>query len=242
VSCLGHVRDAALQCAVAVLVMHGTSGPAAAAALSPEQRQHLDAGEVVVLDQLPPGASGSAQGGTAVAIVCAPPARVWDILVDWPNHPALYPRVTHAEVTQTEGARVRVRYTLAIGPLSFDVHMDKHPDPARRRVTWQLAKDQPSRFFTESSGYWQVDEAGADSLVTHAVATRTLLPAFLTRGSQRDSLVATVERLRTQARKASVAGPDGAGSGSATRPPCSSSPRRTPSDPRAAGPFDLAWR
>ena len=46
-----------------------------------------------------------------------------------------------------------------------------------------------------------MDEAGADSLVTYAQATRTLVPAFLSRGAQRDSLVATVHALRKRAQK-----------------------------------------
>jgi hypothetical protein len=193
----------ALGCGVVVLVLLACAASAAAESptLSADQQRRLDAGEIVLLDVRPPGASESAQGGTAVALVCAPTAVVWDILVDWRNHPLLYPRVTRAEVTQTDPPRVRVRYTLAIGPFSFDVDMDKYPDAARRRVTWRLAEDRPSTFFAESSGYWQVDEAGACSRVTYAVATRTLLPAFVTRGAQRDSLVSTVEALREQARK-----------------------------------------
>ena len=186
-------------------LIHATSAWATPLALSADQQQRLGTGEVVVLDALPPGASESAQGGTAVAVVCAPPAVVWNILVDWRNHPTIYPRITHAEVTRSTPSRVRVRYVLAIGPFSFDVHMDKHPDAPRRRVEWALAEDQPNRFFAESSGYWQVDDAGAESRVTYAVATRTIVPAFLTRGSHRESLVSTVEAVRKQAEQ--TAGP-----------------------------------
>jgi hypothetical protein len=210
-----------------VVLTGGTSAWAASPTLSADQQRRLDAGEVVLLDVLPPGASESAQGGTAVALVCAPPAAVWDVLVDWRNHPALYPRVTRAEVTQTDPPRVRVRYTLAIGPFSFDVYMDKYPDAARRRVTWRLAEDRPSTFFAESSGYWQVDEAGAESLVTYAVATRTLVPAFLTRGAQRDSLVSTVQALRTLTRTSNRMAPcSRAGDASSidTAGPCSGCP------------------
>jgi hypothetical protein len=193
-------RWTVLFCAL-LFLSHGTGAWATPPTLSAVQRQRLEAGEVVVLDALPPGASESAQGGTAVGLVCAPTAVVWGILVDWRNHPAIYPRITRAEVTHADAVRVRVRYTLVIGPFSFDVPMDKYPDPARRRVEWRLAEGQPNRFFAESSGYWQVDDVGAESVVTYAVATRTLVPAFLTRGSHRESLVSTVEAVRTQATK-----------------------------------------
>jgi Polyketide cyclase / dehydrase and lipid transport len=184
---------------VLLYLTHGTGAWATPLTLSADQQRRLDAGEIVLLDALPPGASESAQGGTVVAVVCAPTAVVWAILVDWRNHPSIYPHVARAEVTHADSSRVRVRYTLAIGPFSFDAHIDKYPDAARRRVEWRLAEDQPSRFFAESSGYWQVDELGAESLVTYAVATRTLVPAFLTRGSQRHSLVSTVEAVRKRA-------------------------------------------
>ena len=179
--------------------MHAPLAWATPPPLSADQRQRLDAGEIVLLDALPPAASASAPGGTAVALVCAPPETVWAILVDWPNHPALYPRVTGAEVTQADASRVRVRYTLAIGPLSFEMHLDTHPDAARRRLEWRLAEDQPSRLFSENSGYWQVDELGAGSVVTHAVGTGMRVRAPFTRGSHRDSLVSTIEALRKRA-------------------------------------------
>jgi hypothetical protein len=189
--------------AVVLCLAHLTAAGATPPALSVEQQRHLDAGEIVLLDTLPPRASASAQGGTAVAVVCAPPAAVWAVLVDWRNHPAIYPRVTRAEVVHADAARVRVRSTLAIGPLSFDVDLDKFPDAERRRVEWRLPPDHSGGFFSESSGYWQVDEAARGaSIVTYAVGTRTLAPGFLTRGSHRESLVSAVESLRKQAKHA----------------------------------------
>jgi hypothetical protein len=54
--------------------------------LSDEQRRQLAAGEVVVRDTLPPGASKMARGGTALAVVRASPEQVWRVLVDYPGH------------------------------------------------------------------------------------------------------------------------------------------------------------
>ena len=194
------LRHAATLLSLVLCLAYGTGARATPPPLSPDQRRHLDAGDVVLLDMLPPGASSSAQGGTAVAVVCAAPSVVWNVLVDYRNHPAIYPRVTRAEVVHANASRVRVRYTVSIGPFPVDVDMDKYPDAARRRVEWHLAEERPNRFFSESSGTWQVDEAGAASIVTYAVATRSLVPGFMTRASHRDSLVATVAAVRTQAK------------------------------------------
>jgi ribosome-associated toxin RatA of RatAB toxin-antitoxin module len=171
---------------------------APAAGTSEDVRRRLAAGEVVVTDTLPPGASETARGGTALALVRASPERVWSVIVDYRGHPRYYPRVTGAEVVESDERRVLVRYRVTVLPFSFGFYMEKYPDHRRRRVAWQLAGGRSHGLFRENSGYWQVDEAAAAdaSLVTYAIAVRTVLPAFITGGAERDSLVETVTALR----------------------------------------------
>jgi ribosome-associated toxin RatA of RatAB toxin-antitoxin module len=175
--------------------------------LTEDHRRRLDAGEIVVLDALPPGASPYAQGGTAVAVVRAPVEKVWSILVDYPGHPRFYPRVVEVEVLKNVDGHALVRYVVGIGPMTFTFHMDKHQDVARRRIEWTLAEGQPSRLFRENSGYWQVEGRDGASLVTYGLAVRTLLPAFVTRASERDSLVETITGVRRLAETGAGAKP-----------------------------------
>lgn len=165
-------------------------------ALSDEERRRLAAGEIVVHETLPPGASPTARGGTAFAIVRAPADQVWRVLVDYPGHPRYYPRVVATEVLKRDAQKVLVRYQVAVGPFSFTFHMDKFPDPQRRHVEWHLADGLGHGMFRENSGYWHVDETGPDSLVTYAIAVRMLLPAFVTLGAERDSLTQTITAMR----------------------------------------------
>jgi ribosome-associated toxin RatA of RatAB toxin-antitoxin module len=169
---------------------------AGALALTPEQQQRLAAGEIVVLDTRPPGASPGAGGGTAVAVVPAPVERVWAVLTDYPGHPRYYPGVESAEVLEASGPRVLVRYTVRIGFFSFRFHMNKVADPARRRIEWQLAEDRANGLLRENSGYWLVEARPGGSLVTYSIAVRSYLPGFLTAGSEQNSLVETVSGLR----------------------------------------------
>ena len=187
---------------VALIALAGAllvaAAPAPPAPLSEDVRRRLAAGEIVVTEALPPGASETARGGTAVALMRAAPADVWRVIVDYRGHPRYYPRVTAAEVVESNEQRVIVSYRVTVWPFSFSFFMDKYPEPSRRRVHWHLADGRPHGLFTENSGYWQVDEsdvAGA-SRVTYAIAVRTLLPAFATGGAERDSLVETVAALR----------------------------------------------
>jgi ribosome-associated toxin RatA of RatAB toxin-antitoxin module len=184
---------------VAALVIALAAGRAAAGdllALNDDEQRRLSAGEILIRDVRPPGASAGATGGTAIAVVRAPVERVWGVLTDYPGHPRYYPRVTAAEVLETKGPEVLVRYTIQIGFLTFDFHMRKVADVERRRIDWHLAEDRPNGLLRENSGYWLVEPSPEGSVVTYAVATRTMMPGFLTASSQRDSLVETIIGLR----------------------------------------------
>ena len=170
----------------------------ATAATTSDVDRRLAAGEVIVTDTLPPGASTTARGGTAVALLRASPEQVWRVIVDYRSHPRYYPHVTAADVVATDERHAIVRYRVAVGPFSFGFYMQKYPDPLRRRVEWRLADGRPHGLFRENSGYWQVDaaDAGHASLVTYAVGVRPMLPAFVTGGAETASLIETVTALR----------------------------------------------
>jgi len=185
---------------VALVILAGwlVAVPAPEARTSEDVNRRLAAGEVVVSDALPPGASKTARGGTAVAILRASPEQVWRVIVDYRGHPRYYPRVTDADVVEADARHVIVHYRVAVGPFSFGFYMEKYPDPLRRRVDWHLADGRPHGLFRENSGYWQVDPMDAPdaSLVTYAIAVRTMLPAVVTGGAESASLTETVTALR----------------------------------------------
>jgi ribosome-associated toxin RatA of RatAB toxin-antitoxin module len=183
------------------------SPAAASQRFSDDERRRLAGGEILVQETMPPGASKEARGGTAFAIVRATPDQVWGVLVDYPGHSRYYPRVVAAEVVKTDARRVVVRYRVVMGPFSFNFYMDKFPDPPRRRIEWHLADGLGHGMFRENSGYWQVDESGRASLVTYAIAVRTLLPDFVTFGAARDSLTDTITAMRNLVETGDATGP-----------------------------------
>lgn len=197
----GGTRGPAARAVLAVVLLGAaltTTSRAAAPRpeLAGEQGRRLTAGEVVVRDEMPPGASDTARGGTALAIIHATPEQVWRVLVDYPGHARYYPRVVEAALVESDARRVIVRYRVGIGPFSSTFHMDKFPDPRRRRIEWRLSDNHSHGLFRENSGYWQVDETERASLVTYAIAVRTMLPGFVTGSSERDSLTETILGLR----------------------------------------------
>lgn len=185
---------------LALLIVAVPVPGAKAVELSTDQQRRLEIGEVVVMDVLPPGGPAKAsQGGTVLAFVHASPAAVWQVLTDYARHRGLYPRVVDARVLEADGEHALVRYVLGIGPFSFGFHVDNYADEARRRIEWRLAHERPNDLFRESWGYWQLDPRLSGVVVTYAMAARTVLPAFLTRGAERDGLVETVKAVRERA-------------------------------------------
>lgn len=171
--------------------------------LSTGQRQRLERGEILVFDVLPPGGIvKDVQGGTAVALVRAAADVVWRVLVDYPRHSGLYPRVVAATVLDADRDHALVRYVVGVGPFSFGFHVDNYPDPAHGRLAWRLARDRHNDLFRDSWGFWQIDRGPTGVLLTYAMAARTVLPTFLTRGAERDGLVETLRAVRDRAERA----------------------------------------
>jgi ribosome-associated toxin RatA of RatAB toxin-antitoxin module len=168
--------------------------------LSREQVDRLQRGEIVVLDLLPPGGAGQpAQGATGIALVHAPTEAVWQLLVDYPAHRGLYPRVVDAAVVETDRDHTVVRYVVGLGPFACGFHVVTYADSSRRRIDWQVALRRPNNLFREGWGYWQIDPRGPDTVLTYAMAARTVLPAFVTRAAERDGVVATLQAVRHRA-------------------------------------------
>src|SRR5262249_48538000 len=186
---------------LAILVCATTAAPALARPdLSSEQRRQLDSGGVVLLDVLRPGGGlEGSQGGTAIALVRASRETVWQLLVDYPHHRGIYPRVVDVQVLEGNLTRSLVRYVIGIGPLSFGFHVNNYPDQIHHRLSWRLAYDRRNDLFRDSWGYWQIDPDARGVLLTYAMAARTVLPSILTRGAERDGLTATLRAVRGRA-------------------------------------------
>ncbi len=136
------------------------------------------------------------QGGTAVALVRATPDAVWRVLVDYERHSGLYPHVTDVRVLESDASRALVKYTVGVGWFSFGLHVNNYPDAEQHRLVWKLALDRSNGLFRDSWGYWKVDADARGARLTYAMAARTMLPGFLTRGAERDGLVETVRAVR----------------------------------------------
>jgi ribosome-associated toxin RatA of RatAB toxin-antitoxin module len=187
----------------AVLIVAVPLTAAKALDLSRDQERRLEGGEVVVVDELPPGGMvvRGSQGGTGLSLVHASAETVWQVLVNYAHHPGMYPRVVRAQVLESGPEHALVRYVIGVGPFSFGFHVDNYLDEGRRRIVWRLAQERPNDLFRDSWGYWQIDVRPTGVLLTYGMAARTVLPAFLTRRAERDGLVETLKAVRERAER-----------------------------------------
>lgn len=184
----------------ALLIVSVPVTVAKALELSRDQQRRLEGGEVVVVDELPPGGmTRGSQGGTGMSLIHASPETVWQVLVNYEHHPGIYPRVVRAQVLESDPDHALVRYIIGVGPFSFGFHVDNYVDEGRRRIVWRLAQERRNDLFRDSWGYWQIDLQPQGVLLTYAMAARTVLPGFLTRGAERDGLVETLRAVRERA-------------------------------------------
>jgi hypothetical protein len=102
-------------------------------------------------------------------------------------------------VLEADARHALVRYVVGVGPFSFGFHVNSYPQPARQRVEWRLAHEHPNDLFRDSWGYWQIEPRTQDVILTYAMAARTILPSFVTRGAERDGLVETLRAVRERA-------------------------------------------
>lgn len=133
-----------------------------------------------------------------MTVVHADPDDVWNVLIDYPQHLGLYPRVVSVEVLESNSEHAVIRYVVGVGPFSFGFHVENYLDVARHRVVWRLAHGRRNDLFRDSWGYWQIERHPDGVMLTYAMAARTALPRFMTRGSERDGLIDTVKAVRAR--------------------------------------------
>lgn len=183
--------------------------------LSPTEQRLLRQGAIVFRRDLPAGGRrDDAMGGTALALLHADPDSVWRVLVDFPSHAGLFPRVKESAVLERGADRTLVRYLVAVGPFTFRFFVNNYADPSAHLLRWQLDLGRDNHLFRDHWGFWKVEPWEGGVLVTYAMAGRTTLPAFLTRGAGQDGAVGTLQALKARVEGDVLKGPAGSGKAS----------------------------
>jgi ribosome-associated toxin RatA of RatAB toxin-antitoxin module len=184
---------------LSVLSVGGAREAAASLSLSRSELSALKAGEIVFRPEGPPGANGSAGiGGTALAYLRSDTETVWKILLDFPGHTSLFPRVKESRIIERSPDRTLVSYRVAIGPFSFRFFINNYADAEAHLLRWELDQTRHNDLFRDHWGYWEVVDFGEGVLVTYAMGGRTTLPAWLSLRAGQQGTVETVKALKTR--------------------------------------------
>jgi len=194
------VRRVSVLVLLLLLSLQGASSAAVPSLLSPGDLARLHDGEIVFKRQLPSAAGAlSGNGGTAFALLHANAEEVWQVLTDFDHYAGLFPRLAESEMVAHSGDRSLVRFRVAVGPFSFRFFVNQVVSQEERQIRWRLDRSQANDLFHDTWGYWRLDPASSGSvLVTYAMGSRTVLPAFMTRGSERESVVKTLAALKAR--------------------------------------------
>jgi len=192
---------------VPLLLLSLLSAPStpAPSPLSPGDFARLYGGEIVFRGELPSAAdSPSGNGGTAFALLHANAEEVWQVLTDFDHYAGLFPRLAESEMVAHSGRWRLVRFRVAVGPFSFSFFVNHVVSQDERQIRWRLDRTQSNGLFRDTWGYWRLDHAPSGwVLVTYAMGSQTVLPAFLTRGSERESVVQTLAALKARVERPS---------------------------------------
>lgn len=182
-----------------LLAIGDAQDAAARLSLSRSDLAALKAGEIVFLPEVPRGRNGSTGiGGTALVYLRSDAETVWEILLDFPGHTRLFPRVKETRVIERLPGRTLVSYRVVVGPFSFRFFLNNYADAEAHVLRWELDQSQDNDLFRDHWGYWKVDQWADGALVTYAMGGQTRLPTFLTRDAGRAGTVETVKALRAR--------------------------------------------
>jgi ribosome-associated toxin RatA of RatAB toxin-antitoxin module len=113
----------------------------------------------------------------------ATPRQVYDVVVDFPVYPRLFPELKGARVVSTTGAVVRVEFLAhMVLPIRYVLDLTCTPEPASGPLTvdWTYVEGE---VVTNSMGGWRFSAEGDGVAVEYTVSldVRAPLPGFVLR-------------------------------------------------------------
>lgn len=187
---------AALPC-----LCHGTALPGAP--LDEQAWRRLEQGEVVVSDASVTGPDGTKRlRGTAVAIVAAPPQRVWETIMDHDRFGEFMPSVEECRIVEDDGRSRVVSYRLKVAWAEISYSLLLQYDPEKWRVEGGLDKSRPHQI-ADTQLAWDLEplDGGSRTKVSYSVYLDSgrLMPAFVERLLTKRQLPTVLENVRNRA-------------------------------------------
>jgi hypothetical protein len=138
-----------------------TAAPAAAA-LSADEQELLDAGEVVLQQEQ---ASKDAGWGLAVQYIEAPPSVVWHTILGYDQYPDRVGNVTSATIYKRDGVDLYLDMQCRTAGIRYGLYTINAVHRDEGWMAWTLDYSRKSDVY-DMIGYWRVEELRADPPLT----------------------------------------------------------------------------
>ena len=128
--------------------------PDFSAYLTDENREKLDAGKFVVLNERSKDSEGKSRGkGVVLGIIEKPRNDVWSVLTDYTSHPEYLPTVVATEVYSTEGTTTGIKETIKVLWKRVQYHVLQTQDDQAYVLAWRLDKSLKNDI-DDTWGHW----------------------------------------------------------------------------------------
>ncbi len=129
--------------------------------------------------------------------VDAPPARVMEVITDFPSYPSFLPEIEEAEVVSATPGAWEVRFVLRlIRRLEYTLRLSREED---RRLEWTLV----TGIFRSNDGGWELEplDGGQRTAATYTIdlVMDVFIPRAIVNSLVGENLPATLERFRARA-------------------------------------------
>ena len=134
--------------------------------LSDRDWQTVAGGAIVTGDVHSHGANGSEQHAVrAIGLVREPPAKVWEVLIDFPGRLKWQHDFTEIRVVRADGERIWVAEKLKVlfVTIGFQIINTLHPDTGA--ISFEMDESAPHDI-AASKGFWQLAPSGDDQQQT----------------------------------------------------------------------------
>jgi len=109
----------------------------------------------------------------------ATPREVFDVITSFGDYARIFREISHSEVLQTDGARVRARFQMPL-LISISYTLDLVADREALKVDWTFVSGE---VVTENVGGWALSAQGNDTLADYRVKIdmKAPVPGFVLR-------------------------------------------------------------
>lgn len=147
------------------------------AALTPENKKKLDAGDVVILKKNVDDKGGKViSNAAAMVIVNKPLEQVWPYLVDFEKFPEFIPRITSSEKYAEKDGLIGIKQSVKVLWKKINYCVLQKNDETNHTMTFSLDKSQKNDI-AETNGQWILRTYGeGKTLVVYTLALDTGMP------------------------------------------------------------------